>query len=233
MSIIGQNIWQTVRKGFTVHKKCSLTSLKSLKAAIPGRPLTPPTAKKTSTEENLKCIRLQQRRGAVELQSFDSDFTFKNGELVLWIDLLSEEEMDVLKEAFAMYDKGNNGQVKRKAFNAILKTVGKLPTEDELTEFFHEADIDNSGVIEFPEFATFMAKHRSDSEDELRLVFDVFDKDGDNLISHEELKAFTENIGEDVEDGCFKEVLKEFAHDENGYITYEEFVNTMRYSLGD
>jgi calmodulin len=103
-----------------------------------------------------------------------------------------------------------------------------MPTEDELTEFFYETDADNSGVIEYPEFVTLMAKHRCDSEEDLRLAFDAFDENGDNVISCHELSKFVAHVA-GVTLGEFETIIEDLDVNGTGFIGYDDFVLLMKY----
>ena len=43
---------------------------------------------------------------------------------------------------FSLYDKRNNGVIKLKELGTILRCLGQMPTEDELSDILHEADPD-------------------------------------------------------------------------------------------
>jgi calmodulin len=54
----------------------------------------------------------------------------------------------------------------------------------------NEVDADGNGTIDFPEFLSLMARKikDTDTEEELREAFKVFDRDGNQLISAAELR---------------------------------------------
>jgi calmodulin len=60
-----------------------------------------------------------------------------------------------------------------------------------------EVDTDGSGTIDFPEFLTMMARKMkdTDSEEEIKEAFKVFDKDRNGFISAAELRHAMINFG--------------------------------------
>ena len=70
----------------------------------------------------------------------------------------------------------------------------------------------------------------TDSEDELREAFRVFDKDGNGFISAAELRHVMTNLGEKLTDEEVDEMIREADIDGDGQVNYEGrtslFVNT-------
>ena len=68
-----------------------------------------------------------------------------------------------------------------------------------------------------------MAKkmRETDSEEELREAFRVFDKDGNGFISAAELRHVMTNLGEKLTDDEVDEMIKEADLDGDGMVNYE------------
>uniref|UniRef100_V5HR66 Putative calmodulin-b n=1 Tax=Ixodes ricinus TaxID=34613 RepID=V5HR66_IXORI len=90
-------------------------------------------------------------------------------------------------------------------------------------------DTDGNGTIEFGEFLFMMSKKmkETDSEEELREAFRVFDKNGDGFISASELRHVMTNLGEKLTDEEVEDMIKEADLDGDGLVNYDEFVTTL------
>ena len=80
-----------------------------------------------------------------------------------------------------------------------------------------------NGTIDFEEFLLMMARKMkdTDSEEELREAFRVFDKDGNGFISAAELRHVMTNLGEKLTDEEVDEMIKEADLDGDGMVNYE------------
>ncbi|KAH7529298.1 hypothetical protein FEM48_Zijuj05G0169700 [Ziziphus jujuba var. spinosa] len=67
----------------------------------------------------------------------------------------------------------------------------------------------------------------TDSEEELREAFKVFDKDQNGFISAAELRHVMTNLGEKLTDEEVEEMIREADVDGDGQVNYEEFVRMM------
>lgn len=104
-----------------------------------------------------------------------------------------------------------------------------------------QVDADGNNSIDFAEFMTLMARkmHDTDSEEEIREAFKVFDKNNDGHISAAELKHVMSefacpsgtdcpaNLGEKLSDDEITQMIREADKDGDGMIDYNEFVTMM------
>jgi len=112
-----------------------------------------------------------------------------------------------------------------------MRSLGQNPTEAELQDMINEVDADGNGTIDFPEFLTMMARKMkdTDSAEEIKEAFKVFDKDGNGYISAAELRHIMTNLGEKLTDEEVDEMIREADVDGDGQINYDEFVDMVRF----
>ena len=67
----------------------------------------------------------------------------------------------------------------------------------------------------------------TDTEDELKEAFRVFDKDSNGYISAEELRHVMTNLGEKLTEDEVDEMIREADIDGDGQVNYEEFAKMM------
>jgi len=142
---------------------------------------------------------------------------------------LTEEQVSEFKEAFSLFDKDADGQITTKELGTVMRSLGQNPSESELQDMINEVGADSNGTIDFPEFLTMMARKMkdTDSEEEIREAFKVFDRDNNGYISAAELRHVMTSIGEKLTDVEVDEMIREADQDGDGRIDYNEFVQLM------
>nr|XP_028602731.1 calmodulin-like protein 1 isoform X2 [Podarcis muralis] len=140
---------------------------------------------------------------------------------------LTEEQLTEYKEAFSLFDKDGDGAITTKELGTVMRSLGHNPTEAELQSMIDQVDANGSGTVDFAEFLSLMAKQSkdSDSEEEIREAFRVFDKDGNGYISTAELRHVLTNLGEKLTDEEVDEMIKEADVDGDGRVNYEDSCN--------
>lgn len=144
-------------------------------------------------------------------------------------DQLSEDQIAEFKEAFSLFDKDDNGYITTTELGTVMRSLGQNPTEAELQDMIAEVDSNSSGTIDLQEFLGLMARRMKDteSEEELREAFRVFDQDQNGFISATELRHVMTNLGEKLSDEEIGEMIREADVDSDGNINYDEFVKVM------
>ena len=114
------------------------------------------------------------------------------------INKLTGKQIEEFKEAFSLFDKDGDGTISTKELGTVMRALGQNPTGRELTDMINEMDADGNGVLDFAEFLTLMARKmkKTDSYEEIKEAFKVFDTNGDGTISAAELRHIMTNHGE-------------------------------------
>ena len=95
-------------------------------------------------------------------------------------ELLSEEQIDEFKEAFELFDKGGDGTITTQELALAMRCLGQNTTDSGLKEIIKEIDPVENDKIDFQEFLALMIRkniHGIDAEEDLKVGFQVFDKD--------------------------------------------------------
>ena len=92
-----------------------------------------------------------------------------------------------------------------------------------MTSYVSSLRYPGSGTVDFPEFLNMMAKkmENTDSEEEIREAFRVFDRENNGYIKSAELRFVLRNIGEQLTEEEIDELIQEADLDEDGTINYE------------
>ncbi|KAH9369723.1 hypothetical protein HPB48_007690 [Haemaphysalis longicornis] len=83
--------------------------------------------------------------------------------------------------------------------------------------------------ISFGEFLTLMTKdvQAISAEEEIRQAFEVFDRNGDGLVSCTELRQAMTTLGHKLSLDLVEEMIREADKDGDGKINFEEFVTML------
>ena len=144
--------------------------------------------------------------------------------------LVKKEERQELEKQFKDWDTNGDGVLsKEEIINGYKKTYGKVD-EYEIENMIKSIDLDGNGVIDYNEFlACSMNKDKILRNDNLRICFNEFDKDGSGKISIDEIsnifKKGDQDNKEDME--AFKKMIKDADENGEGEISFEEFQDIM------
>ena len=135
-----------------------------------------------------------------------------------------------LQDAFAFYDKENNGYISMTHFRNILHNFGfhrlsKKEIDEELKK--HDSDFLKRQAVDFPtvKYACSYRWNRSGKEDEARECFKLFDKRDRNFIVAADLKQVLSNYLEfPVSEKDIEDFITECGGDQNnGNVQFRDF----------
>eukprot|EP00667_Euglena_gracilis_P028636 EG_transcript_36823 len=144
-------------------------------------------------------------------------------------DNMPTEMMQELHDAFALFDKDKSDTIAIKDLGLALRAAGTNPTESDLQDFASELESIGAAVVDFKQFLDFAFRKLADyvSEEELKLAFQTFDKDGLGCVSVTELRIIMCTMGDKLSDEEMNEMLQEVEMDIEGNVNYEEFCKKL------
>lgn len=94
---------------------------------------------------------------------------------------------------------------------------------DSFTHLFSIQLFLGNGVIDFEEFLEMIVKemNKTDTEEEMREAFKIFDRSGNGFITAKELKHGMVFMGERLSDEEVEEMMREADSDGDGRISFE------------
>ena len=103
------------------------------------------------------------------------------------------------KEVFSIFDVDGDGTIDSNELDNVLKDLGTPATASELQELLAAVDTDQNGVIDFEEFCAMMSMRGptgapTDPEEEAKNVFRALDKNGDGVVSLEDLQHIIHGV---------------------------------------
>ncbi|XP_042774747.1 calcium-binding protein 5 isoform X1 [Panthera leo] len=147
---------------------------------------------------------------------------------------LGQDEIEELREAFLEFDKDRDGFISCKDLGNLMRTMGYMPTEMELTELGQQIRMNLGGRVDFDDFVELMTpKLLAETAgmigvQEMRDAFKEFDTNGDGEITLGELQqAMQRLLGEKLTPREISEVVQEADVNGDGTVDFEEFVKMM------
>mmetsp|Transcript_37098 Transcript_37098/g.90941 ORF Transcript_37098/g.90941 Transcript_37098/m.90941 type:complete len:163 (-) Transcript_37098:186-674(-) len=136
-----------------------------------------------------------------------------------------------LKSAFDLFDKNGDGRISVDELSSVLDALGAGTTvSNHVKEMIATVDSDRNGTIEFEEFERALEVQGGVAivdgdagEAHWRSVFEMFDADGNGMISPEELKDMMARFGTTVSLKEAREMLTAADLNGDGQLDFSEF----------
>ena len=143
-----------------------------------------------------------------------------------------KEELDELKEIFFCFDKNGDGKISKEEFVTGLSNTNNLNNilkkGNNIDGLIKNIDTDNNGYIGFEEFCiALINKEKILTENNLRMAFDVFDRDKSGGINQNELKYILGEYNSSAKEYLWRKMIEQIDINRDGQISYEEFHKMM------
>lgn len=151
----------------------------------------------------------------------------------------SEREAQ-LKEAFDVFDHDRSAYISWMELATVLKAMGHKFEDDAIKDLVSAYDVDNNGEISFDEFVQMMSDNSDTPNrlseislklqepiDEIKEAFQVFDNDGDGLITAAELQEVLNRLGENIQISDCELMISSVDTDSDATISLTEFRKMM------
>jgi Ca2+-binding EF-hand superfamily protein len=145
---------------------------------------------------------------------------------------MDDEQMQMLKKTFAMFDNTKSGFIDTEKIKTILNTLGQNFDEDELAAVIEENDAEGTGKANFQCFASIIG-HFLEEEDaeamekELKEAFRLYDKEGNGYITTAVLREILAALDDKLTPDQLDEMIDEIDTDGSGTVDFEEFMEMM------
>jgi len=141
----------------------------------------------------------------------------------------TDERLAELREVFSLFDDDGNGSLDAKELSLVLRSVGLVPTEEEVKRMIDEVDADGSGCIEWPEFLFLMSKNVVRPDEQHRFAFEFFDREKEGKIQKFDFIRQMRMLSNDFSEEELEEMFQEakFEDGDTEQMTYKEFVKMM------
>lgn len=146
--------------------------------------------------------------------------------------LIESKDIAELREVFRKIDKNGDGILTRQELlEEYIKQKGSEEAQAEVDKIMSEVDTDNNGSIDYTEFlkASMSSKTLLSSEN-LRLAFNLFDKDHNGTISAAEMRKVLEG-GFESADSVWKDIIRQVDQNGDGEIDFQEFQDIIQSKL--
>nr|POE52946.1 putative calcium-binding protein cml17 [Quercus suber] len=141
---------------------------------------------------------------------------------------LDDVQIAELREIFRSFDRNNDGSLTQLELGSLLRSLGLKPSPEQLETLIQKTDKNSNGLIEFSEFITLVAPDLLPAkspytDDQLRQLFRLFDRDGNGFITAAELAHSMAKLGHALTAEELTGMIKEADLDGDGMINFEEF----------
>ncbi|KAL4466496.1 hypothetical protein ABPG72_016637 [Tetrahymena utriculariae] len=145
--------------------------------------------------------------------------------------LTSKEDLLQFKSIFEKIDTNNDGQLTKDEIENGFKQFQEFFHGDyDIDKIFANVDLDGNGKINYTEFITACIQHENSIVDsKLQKAFEVFDSDGSNYLTKDELmEIFDSKFKQSDKESQIKQIFSQFDTNGDEQISFDEFKLMMK-----
>lgn len=146
-----------------------------------------------------------------------------------------------LKTIFSTFDSNNDGFITLQELEISLRRLKLVATVEEVKHMMERVDLNKDGLIDYEEFCKLYesiesdisslkeGKDEDDDDMELREAFEIFDGNGDGVITKEELSGVLISMGlnQGEKDENCRVMIQNVDLDGDGKVSFDEFKKMM------
>lgn len=135
---------------------------------------------------------------------------------------------DSSKDAFALYDRDQDGKIAVHELGTVIRACGRNPTNADIEAWIKEF-VGERKEVDYGTVAKCLAKPKTkaDNSEEVKEAFKIFDKDNNGQVQVSELRHVLTTLGEKMTTAEVDELLKDAKVDKDGNINYNTLVSMI------
>ena len=149
-----------------------------------------------------------------------------------FINIISEQEICELHEAFNLFDINSEGVIPVNKLSSLLFSLKQYLTKEELKDILKSEGLDNLENINFNQFLKIFGKKVynkiTDDDVYLKNVFDSMDSNNNGLISIHEIRYIVLHSNEKITEEEIELIMKNVDLNKDEFINFEEFLSIMK-----
>jgi len=147
---------------------------------------------------------------------------------------LSQREKNDLHTIFKEFDCDGSGKISCEELKQVMDKLNIQVSDSDIKKMIEAGDKackgkSKDGEIDFDEFVNMFASVMAPpNEDELKMAFQAFDNNGDNMLTKEEISKACQSAGQPLSTSEIDRMFAALDNNGDGKINYEEFVKSLK-----
>ena len=140
------------------------------------------------------------------------------------------EPVREVNDVFNMMDSNKDGFLDPDDIRITMNTLGFEFNQQEIQRLIMELDPQNTGKIDLAAFSELIKQKMTEKDhiEEIQMAFQMIDTEKKGKITFSDLKKVAKELGETISDQELHEMINEADADNDGEISFEEFVAVIR-----